>query len=207
MAAELFTATEQGSNTDPWAVITALGALVAAVAAVIALVMDGRRRRRQLGIDNMWRLIERWDQPLLRSIRATAAASLLEDFDSRRELPSEAREVLNVFELLAYLVVRSKTLPVEDAWVNFSAHAISWWDSCRPGIDQIRAEEPTSYEELAKLEAEFRKYEERRGLEPWRPSEEDLRGFLGGEASMDESVQKRLERESRRRARRWVLRR
>lgn len=176
-------AVKQVSSGPDWAT---LAAIAAAFVAIVALIFEARRTRRQLGIDNMWRLIERWDQPLLRSIRAKGAKDLLADFDSRKELPPEAREVLNHFELLAYLVVSSKTLPVEDAWVNLSAFAIAWWDACRPGVEVIRSDDPTIYEELVKLAEEFRKYEEKRGLQPWRPSENELKRFLEGEASIEE---------------------
>lgn len=178
---------QAAAGTDWLGFFTAIGAIIAALAAVIALVIDGHRRRRQLGIDNMWRLVERWDQPLLRSVRATAATSLLKTGRNQQELSPEAREVLNIFELLAYLVITSKTLPVRDAWVNFSSHAIFWWNACLPAVEIWRAGDPTAYEELAKLSEAFRTYEEvDRGLPPFQPTEEDIRAFLRGEASLDE---------------------
>ncbi|MGH2545572.1 MAG: hypothetical protein ACRDHJ_01700, partial [Actinomycetota bacterium] len=69
---------------------------------------------------NMWSLIERWDQPAMRRVRARTAAEILRDWNSRSYLSGGGADILNLFELVANLVVRSKTLDREDAWVNFS---------------------------------------------------------------------------------------
>jgi hypothetical protein len=181
-------ANEQATGGTDWGTVAAF---IAAGAAVVALIIDGFRRRRQLGIDNMWRLVERWDQPLLRSTRAAAARALLADRTSG-DLSPEARDVLNIFELLAYLVVTSKSLPVRDAWVNFSAHAIFWWNACLQGIEAERAAEPTAYEEFAKLFDAFRRYEKKRGIPEWHPSKEDLTSFLQGEAALDDEGRREI---------------
>lgn len=127
-------------STDWPGIIAAAGGMITALAAVIALLIDGRRTRRQLGIDNMWRLIEQWDRPDFRARRAKAASRLLADFDQRDDLPDAAIEVLNTFELLGYLVIRSQTLPIEDAWINFSTYAVSWWRVCQPAIFRFRSQ-------------------------------------------------------------------
>lgn len=88
----------------------------------------------------MWRLIERWDG--LDERREQTARYLLEHWDSRQDLPDAAHDVLGTFELLGYLVVRSETLSLEDAWINFSGHAIQWWHACRPGIEKLQEEDP-----------------------------------------------------------------
>ena len=51
-------------GTDWVSLLTAGAAFITAIVAVVALYLEGRRTRRQLGITNMWRLIEYWDQIL-----------------------------------------------------------------------------------------------------------------------------------------------
>ena len=164
--------------------IIAIAALLSAIVASVAVWLEGLRMRRQLGINNMWRLIEKWDEPRLRAHRSAAARQLLEDSQHREDLPVEALELLDMFELLAYLVVRSKTLSLEDAWINFSGPAIQWWYICRPGIERFQADDPTIYEDFATLADELIELEAKRrdkDREELKPSEEDLRAFLQGE--------------------------
>ncbi len=161
--------------------VTAIAALVSAIFAAVAVIAQGRSTRRQLGIQNMWRLIDRWDD--LQENREKTAKYLLDHWNNREDLPESAHDLLGTFELLAYLVVRSETLSLEDAWINFSGPAIQWWHVCRPGIESLQEEDPTVYEDYANLadqlmdlEAERRE----RTRESLVPSNEDLKIFLGG---------------------------
>lgn len=187
---------EPASESDWPIVLTAIGAILGPFIAVIALVIQGRRMRRQLqteasrmrlqlGVDNMWRLIEKWEgPPTIQKSRAEAAEYLLNNWKRRDDLPDSALKVLDMFELLAYLVVRSKTLSVEDAWINFSGPAIQWWHVCRPGIEAFREHDKTIYEDFASLADQLMTLEaERRGekRESLVPSEEHLIVFLKGE--------------------------
>ena len=114
--------------------------------------------------------------------REQTARYLLEHWDSRRDLPDAAHDVLGTFELLGYLVVRSETLSLEDAWINFSGHAIQWWHACRPGIEKLQEEDPTVYEDYATLVDQLMDEEARRRgklRESLVPSDEDLKIFGG----------------------------
>jgi len=175
--------------------ITAVAAVVAAVVAAGAVFFEGRRVRRQLGIENMWRLIETWDSPEFRARRAEAASLLSESFPRRprrlHEVPYAVLDLLNMFELLGYLVVRSKTLPLEDAWINFSAPAVQWWHVCRPIVEIFQADDATVYEDYAELAKRFIAEDARRlgrNQEELLPSDDDLRSFLLSEVELVEAL-------------------
>jgi hypothetical protein len=62
--------------------------------------------------------------------------------------------LLDTFELVGYLV-KSNSLEVRDAWVNFSAWAISWWQVFAPEIERLRSEDRTIYEDYDWLVDQF----------------------------------------------------
>jgi hypothetical protein len=183
------------AETNLPTLITAVAAVVAAVVAAGAVFFEGRRVRRQLGIENMWRLIETWDSPEFRARRAEAASLLSESFPRRpqqlHDVPYAVLDLLNMFELLGYLVVRSKTLPLEDAWINFSAPAVQWWHVCRPIIEIFQADDATVYEDYAELAKRFIEEDARRlgrNQEELLPSDDDLRSFLLSEVELVEAL-------------------
>src|SRR5438045_3556708 len=105
----------QGSGTN-WAVIIAA---VGTIIAFSALIAEGRRVRRQIAVDNMWRMIDRLDGPAGRAHRSRVARLLLAKFpQSRDDVEFDVVDLLDSFELLGYLV-RSKTLYLEAVWTNF----------------------------------------------------------------------------------------
>lgn len=139
------------------------GVFATALVAIIAVVVEGRRTRRQIGVENMWRLIDQWDSPAFRRRRSEAALCLLDSFPSRvKDVPQAVIDVLDMFELLGYLVVRSKTLDKEDAWINFSSPAIAWWHVAQPIVAMFRETDETIYEDYTKLAAKFLKEESKR---------------------------------------------
>jgi hypothetical protein len=183
------------AETNLPTLITAVAAVAAAVVAAGAVFFEGRRVRRQLGIENMWRLIETWDSPEFRARRAEAASLLSESFPRRpqqlHDVPYAVLDLLNMFELLGYLVVRSKTLPLEDAWINFSAPAVQWWHVCRPIIEIFQADDATVYEDYAELAKRFIEEDARRlgrSQEELLPSDDDLRSFLLSEVELVEAL-------------------
>jgi hypothetical protein len=135
----------------------------------------------------MWRLIEVWDSPRMRRLRATVAQHLLVHPGRRQSAWDEAIDILNTFELLGYLVVKSKTLGGRDAWINFSGWAISWWHVFTPEIERLREKDRTVYEDYATLVDEFLEHEaDRRQLskEQLAPTAESLRDFLDSETRL-----------------------
>jgi hypothetical protein len=197
----------RGSGTDWVALVTAAAALLTALVALAALFIEGRRNRLQLGLSNLWRLIEQWDGPEMRLRRAHLAAHLLRNPEARSNASDEAIDVLNTFELLAFLVVRSQTLRLEDAWVNFSPWAVSWWFVMRPGVDDLRQQDATIFEDFAELIERFLEYEsDRRGVgrEQVIPVEDDLLGFLQAEAALRGRVAGDVRRSENRLPRLWL---
>lgn len=181
----MFAAAADSSNPGQWAIfITALAALGAAILSGLAIWLEGRRTRLQLGINNLWSLIQQWDAADMRRRRCELARHLLKHPEARREVSREGTEVLNVFELLAYLVVRSKTLKLEDAWVNFSPWAAGWWYALEEGIDTLRAHDETIYEDYATLVAQFDAYEIKRGIPLAEDPQEGIDQFLGDESAL-----------------------
>lgn len=183
------------AGTNLPTLITAVAAVLAAVVAAGAVFFEARRVRRQLGIENMWRLIDTWDSPEFRARRAEAASLLLETFPSRphqlHDVPYAVLDLLNMFELLGYLVVRSKTLPLEDAWINFSAPAVQWWHVCRPIVEIFQADDETVYEDYTKLTDKFIAEDARRldtKREELVPSDDDLSSFLRSEMELIEAL-------------------
>jgi hypothetical protein len=178
---------ESHGGTDWISALTAGAAFITAIVAVAALIFEGRRTRLELGINNLWRLIEQWDQPEMRKRRADLAQTLKDDPQERSEVSDEGMDVLNTFELLAYLVVRSRTLKLEDAWINFSAWAISWWFVYKHAIDDMRRQDSTIFEDYSRLIDLFLDYESNvRDLDRNSviPTPGDIEDFLDAEARL-----------------------
>jgi hypothetical protein len=163
--------------------VTAIAAAIGAAAAVSAVIYQGIQTRRQLGIQNMWKLVDRWDSDKLLVARVATARELLVKWPNRTDLPDASFDLLDTFELLAYLVVRSQTLSLEDAWINFSGPAIQWWHILRPGIETMWVvfDDRTQYEDYTTLVEQLMDMEAtRRGKtrQELEPSDADLVAFL-----------------------------
>jgi hypothetical protein len=170
-----------GQNNAPLYV-----AIASVAVAAIALLLDGRRTRLSLGIGNLWRLIEQWDHPDMRERRANVARSLLDNPNHRNRISDEGIDVVNTFELLAFLV-RSRTLRRKHAWINFSAWAIPWWYVYEPGIRRLQRMDKTLFEDFEWLVTRFVKRDARRRditREQAIPSETDMREFLEAELAL-----------------------
>ena len=152
----------QTSPVD-WSAIAAIAALVGALFAGWAVFVQGRGTRRELRNQNLWRLIDRWDA--LQGKRLKAAKYIFDNWDDRANLPGSAYEVLDTLELLGYLV-KTKTLSLDDVWINFSGSAIVWWHVCLPGIEATRAADRTFYEYFAELVERLQNLEANRLKQP-----------------------------------------
>jgi hypothetical protein len=169
------------------ALLAAIGSVLTAIVAAVALLAEGRRDRLSIGINNLWKLVESWDSPEMRLRRAHLAQRLRNEEPPLRETSDEAIDVLNTFELLGYLV-RAKALSLEDAWINFSPWAVSWWFIYKPAIIRLQEEvDPTLFEDYARLVHEFIAYEaRRRDQEPTAlvPDADALTDFLSSEEGL-----------------------
>lgn len=178
-----------GSPTD-WIALTLVGtALVAAVAAVVGILVQSRSLRHQIATSNMWRLIDEWWSTDMRQLRARLSARLWDHPNERAKLNSDAIEVLNTFELLGYLAVKSKTLHIEHVWTNFSPWAIPWWHIFEGAIvkDRLQVGDNTMFEDFEALIGRLAKHEMRvRDLSEAEvvPDEKILRRFLDSERKL-----------------------
>jgi len=167
------------------ALIAAIGSVLTALLAAIALIAEGRRDRLSIGISNLWKLVEGWDSPEMRLRRALLAKRLRNNV-APRETSDDAIDVLNTFELLAYLV-RSETLSLEGAWINFSTWAVSYWYIYETAIKHLQEQDSTLFEDYGTLIRQFIDYEaRRRNLEPAAvvPDADALREFLRAEEAL-----------------------
>lgn len=194
-----------------WAqVVAGIAAAVAAVIAALALRAEGRRARaeseraredsqdardaidharRVQRMDILLRLDERFNVHLLPT-RRRAARFLLKNFDrgEARRLNSDASEVLNFFEMVAFLTANEEVLDRGLVWSRFGPWVHHYWALCEPAVRRHRlAGSPAAWEDLEDLvslttEAE-NEYRDAHGLPPYEPpTERELLDFLEGEA-------------------------
>jgi hypothetical protein len=156
------------TTTVDWQAIAAVGASVAALVAAVGLILEGRRDRRSIGIQNLWKLIEQWDSPESRLRRARLAQHLRGDLDRRSgELSGQAIDVLDTFELVGYLV-SARAVRLRDAWALFYPFALSWWGALAPALKEERARNKLVYQDFHRLVRRLAAYEARRQNPPWR---------------------------------------
>jgi len=168
------------------ALIAAVGSVLTAIVAAVALMAAGRRNRLSIGINNLWKLIDGWESSEMKWRRALLARELGGNLAPEGRISDHAVDVLNTFELLGYLV-RSKVLALDDAWVNFSSWAISWYYIYEAPIHRIQREDPTVFEDYSTLVAKFIKYEaKRKKVEPTAiiPDATALKDFLIAEEAL-----------------------
>lgn len=168
--------------------VAAVASLLAGAAALIALSYfrnQARSASQTIGIDCLWKLIENWDSEVMRSRRARAARAL-----SRKPEPEFTQDVLdvvNVFELVGFLVYEANVVAVPDAWANFSTWAGPYWCASEPVIAEQRSADPTLWEQYARLRRGFDDIDrQKQHLKPGTPIpyEADISGFLTDESGL-----------------------
>jgi hypothetical protein len=126
----------------------------------------------------------------MRERRADVAKSLLRHPNDRQRISDEGIDVVNTFELLAFLV-RSRVLRRKDAWTNFSSWAIPWWYVYEPGIKVMQEQDKTVFEDFEWLVAHFVTYDARRRditREQAIPTANDIRLFLEAERDLPSRI-------------------
>jgi hypothetical protein len=119
------------SSLESWilviALFAALGAWVTAVVTFIAW-------KRSQSLETMWQLIETWMDDRLVSCRSRAAERILNDDSRRARLFPEAIEILDIFELLSYLVIEG-TYEIADEEVLSSRGSVGPGRGDRLGLN------------------------------------------------------------------------
>jgi hypothetical protein len=145
------------------ALISALGAIGAAIAACLAVVYQVRLARGSSSIDNTVRMQDQWNGTTMLSHRAGAAKALLNGVET-----DDVVAVLDFFEQLGYLVAE-KSVKAEAAWEAFSDWSLPYWMATRKFVLDQQKVDRTYWENFDLLNRDVMAIEaKRRG----RPSEE-----------------------------------
>ena len=182
-------ATILGVNVNTIAALAAVGGVIVAIftlrsqaeSARKALSSQAESARDALGVDILFRLIDRWGSDEMAKKRAAAAKGALAGIEIL-----QTDDVLGFFEYVGYLL-GDKAIKPEGVWVNLSYDAINTWYAYKPFIDADQNADKTFWEDYQKLEAKM-EAESRRRKEPEDqivPDDQDKIAFLESEASLD----------------------
>ncbi len=135
--------------------LAAWAAVAAAVAAITAVVLDGRRSRFSLSVDLLLRLDDQFNSATLRAARRLSAEGLLAGNE-----PAQLDEVLNFFEMVGLLLRRS-ALDRRMVWQSFAYWVLGYCDAAEPYIAKQRAADHTVWTELEYLQQALVKEEKK----------------------------------------------
>jgi hypothetical protein len=174
--------------TTDWSVLasiaTVAGTAIAAAALVgtgLALAVQIWLARTSSGIDNLWRLVDKWDGDDMVSKRARAAQAMKRHHDT-----DDVADVLNFFEQLGYLV-RKKAIDKESAWAMLSDWALPYYRAAQYFITADRAVDETYWEDFeglnqVLLQVESRRRRKREG--DVQPTSAQVQKLLESESAM-----------------------
>jgi hypothetical protein len=127
-----------------WNAVAAVGGLVAAVIALVALIVQSRQTGFALGVDLLLKLDERFESAAMLECRRHAARGLLEG------RPKDAADVLNFFELVG-LLLRRKAIAELMVWHDLSYWVINYYEATSEYIAQCRRQDANVWSEVAWL--------------------------------------------------------
>ena len=155
-----------------WNGLSAIAALVAALAAIVAVWFQARYTRFSVRMDISWQL-ERdyyYDEAMI-ARRRTAAKALLEG-----RTVIEIDELLNFFDTVGMLVRRG-VLDQEIAFHGFGRRILCYWEFARHRIEEVRRDYPTTWNDIdylvKRLKAGAARRGKRSGPEDWQASFDD----------------------------------
>jgi len=168
-------------------IISAWAAIVAAIAAVVALWIEGRRSRFSHGLDIVLKLDEVFHSKEEFRKKRRAVARLLKsdrNFERGKQV-AEIEDILNHFEMLG-LLLRKGVLDKELVWAYFFVWLHHYYSLLKPYIAYVRRWEPTAWEDVDWLHQQLAAIERKhrpKGTD-LGPSEERLREFLDFESNL-----------------------
>ena len=178
-----------------WAAVTAVAALVAALAAVATSALlfwhvrqDTQRILFSSGIDSLWRLEEEWSD--LAEVRSAAATSLLNGQPSR-----DVEAILDFFDEVALLAQRG-ALDEEMVWYRFYVPMSTYWFASQDAVRKARAATPTMWQKLDGVMPRLMSIEaQRRGRGPdvVVPTAAQIHDFLTAEIDSNQCTDERDE--------------
>jgi len=162
-----------------WTAIGTIIAILSAISAIVALLIELRMSRIALGTSTLLSLADQMDCDRMRHLRRTAAQNLLGNVAPNHELG----EVLNFFAQIAFLY-EMRAINRDLTYKQFSWWAVRWWHC---GEDYVRAErtlDPTGWMTLERVAVILKEQEEKDGYKPVSYQAEALKTFLEEEAAL-----------------------
>jgi hypothetical protein len=129
--------------------VAAYAGLIAAMAAVVAIWLEGRRARFSQGLDILLRMNDTFDSNDFKEKRQTVVNLLLKQGEGSK-LPAQADaidDLLNHFEVLG-LLLRKRVLDEELVWAHYFVWLHYYFFSLRTYIASVRTWEPTIWDDV-----------------------------------------------------------
>ncbi|MFI5394059.1 MAG: hypothetical protein ACHQ9S_00875 [Candidatus Binatia bacterium] len=130
------------------------------------------------GYQLLTQLDQQWASPSMQTKRGKAAETLLRSLAEPKEDAPDY--VLDFFETVA-LTVNEGVIPLHLAWGTFSYWVVHYWSAAADRIKQLRAEDPTLWEDLNKLVPRLLEYDAQRRhstIQDITPSPKEITRFL-----------------------------
>jgi hypothetical protein len=182
-----------GAGAVDWGLLTALAANVTALAALLVAIAvmtqvrgAGESARSTVALQSLWRFVDEWNGPDMLAARGNAAASLLAERPAR-----DVGDVLSFFGEIAFLLQRG-VLDEEMVWYEFYWPLVSYWTASEGYVHQARRDDPSSWLQLSQLVPQLVALERRRHGRSDAdavPSKTQLREFLQAEVSSGECTE------------------
>lgn len=165
------------------ACVTAVAAMVVAVAVVSQVRRETERVLFNTGLDSLWHFDAQWNSDGMMDARSAAAAALLDGKPSH-----DIDDVLDFFDQLALLLNRG-ALDEEMVGYEFYWPMANYWFASQEYIRQVRRDAPATWERLAAVVARLTTIESRRRrqtAEAVVPSKQQIGEFLAAEVRSGE---------------------
>jgi hypothetical protein len=130
------------------------------------------------GYQFLTQLDQQWASPSMESKRGKAAETLLRSLAKPKEDAPDY--VLDFFETVA-LTVNEGVIPLHHAWGTFSYRLVHYWFAATDRIKQLRAEDPTIWEDLTQLMPRLLEYDAQRRhstIQNITPTPDEITRFL-----------------------------
>jgi hypothetical protein len=157
--------------------LTAWGTIGLGVIAVVALYFESRSARLARAADVVLRLIDKFDDEKMLTLRHKAALSIRDFRQGKGEISNDVENVLDFFETIGMFSKRG-VIDNEIVWHSFHHWLRGYYWSSKDFIDKRREKELTVYEDLISLYRKTAKYE---GDSDDIPSKSDLDEFIEDE--------------------------
>jgi hypothetical protein len=150
-----------------WAMVSAWAAMVTAVGAIVAVLLQDRHARITRSLDVLLRLEGKFDSDRMKDLRRKAATGFLEG-----RFADEAYYVLDFFEE-AGLLLRMKAIHEEILFENFFHSPLAYWFTARKHVLEMRRARKELYDNLEYLAMKDLDYARKKTGETSKDMEEE----------------------------------